>query len=665
MKKVLSLFIAAIAICNLFVFVASACAVSDNEVMSTDGLWQYEITDKGAEITTYLGNSTKITVPETLDGNTVESIGTAAFFDSKIKEITLPDTVQEIGWWAFYGCENLEHIELGSKVNTIEFGAFMNCPELDAITLSSTICKIGEDAFAVSCKISLNVYDKYSKEKVSKQKYSVNNNFKIIGFEGTIAEKYAYDNNLVFQSTGSVMFGDANCDGKIDSNDIDIIESYLKGNISLSDSQMRNCDVNADGRITEEDYLLVESCVENTMSYYSFPAAANLAESQNYLEGKTMYCDGDSVAKGTGTNIFGNDYYSYCNYVADKYGMTMTNCAVPGTTIAKQKEKTSENNKSILERVREMKGDYDVIMLDGGFNDLFQNISIGSITADEDKSGIYDEYTTAGALESICYFLNENYHDSIKLFVLCHNRNANPDQYKYWDTIKRVLDKWEIEYIDLSTKTDLSDINQTISNQYFKYRESSNKGDGVHPLAYTNRKIYGPYVAEKLNSLAQESFSLHFENKSVEIGMLEKYNAQPVSVYGFDDYELKWSSDDKSVADVDSNGLVTPKGLGTTVIRVCTVDGITAEYSVSVKFMAVDLTLNKRSVVVSEGEMFTIEGYVMSGTAAYYKEFTSSDSAVVQVSTYKGTVTAVGKGKAVITCKTCSGVKAECEVTVK
>ena len=72
---------------------------------------------------------------------------------------------------------------------------------------------------------------------------------------------------------------------------------------------------------------------------------------------------------GSGTNTMGNSTYSFCNYVAEKYNMTMTNKATPGTTLAIRKDFIGTDHRSILERVREMKGSYDVILLDGGFND--------------------------------------------------------------------------------------------------------------------------------------------------------------------------------------------------------------------------------------------------------------------------------------------------------
>ena len=78
----------------------------------------------------------------------------------------------------------------------------------------------------------------------------------------------------------------------------------------------------------------------------------------------------------------------------------------------------------------------------GGFNDLFKNVEMGAMTDINNKSGKYNEYTTAGALESICYFLDKNYKDSIKLFVLCHNCSTRIKQSQYWSLMKNILDKW-------------------------------------------------------------------------------------------------------------------------------------------------------------------------------------------------------------------------------
>ena len=345
--------------------------------------------------------------------------------------------------------------------------------------------------------------------------------------------------------------------------------------------------------------------------------------------------------------------------------MKIVNKSVSGTTLAKRKDIKSPEKRSILERVKEMKGSYDIVLLEGGFNDLFKKVEIGEVTDINDKSGNYNEYTTAGALESICYFLNHNYADSVKLFVLCHTRKANPNQYKYWNIITNVLDKWNIDYVDISSETDFCDANDEISTQYFKYNSDMKKGDGIHPLKYAAKKVYGPLVAEKLNELFLDYVDISFADENIELGLGENYYQSPVITGQYDDYSARWSSDNPAVATVNSNGEISARGIGTTKIRYCTNDGITASFTVTVKFMAMDLVLDSAKLNLISGESRALGASFLNGTTAHNLSFTSSDSTVAVVSQKSGVVTAVGRGKAVIKCKTPSGVVAQCTVTVQ
>lgn len=53
--------------------------------------------------------------------------------------------------------------------------------------------------------------------------------------------------------------GDVNCDGVVDSNDLNIVKSYLEGNGSLTDKQYRLADCNGDGVIDSADLLKIQS----------------------------------------------------------------------------------------------------------------------------------------------------------------------------------------------------------------------------------------------------------------------------------------------------------------------------------------------------------------------------------------------------------------------
>lgn len=669
MKKILSLFLVVTLLSSFALFtsnstVAQATEITSNNVAVDNGFKYIVKEDNTVEISAYSGSETSINIPEKINNMYVTSVGTAAFYNSKTTQITLPDTVTTIGWWAFYGCKLLENVQFGNSITTICYGAFMNCSSLRSASLPMSINKIEADAFAVSCTTNKNVNDIYSGLNTSFQKYTVDNTFTIEGYAGTYAQNYADDNSLVFNNIGRIMFGDVNCDGHVDETDVDELERIIQSQPALSQIKMRNSDVDLSGTLTENDVTLIKSYIENKMSYYGFSASQSQQPQTDYLNGKTLYADGDSITKGYGTNIFGSGYYSYANYLEQTYNMQLTNKAVSGTTLAKQASKTTKNTKSILERIQQMQGSYDAIVIDGGFNDVFQNIEIGSITPQNSKSGVYNEYTTTGALESICYFLTKNYPDAKKLFVLCHKRNASPTQSQYWDAITKVLEKWEINYIDFSKETSFSDVNDEITSQYFVYNSLTKSGDGTHPLKYANEKIYGPLVAEKLNSLFADQSVLSLSESSLELGVSERCSLQTVFSQQCNNPQLKWTSDDSSVAAVDENGVVYAKKIGTTTIRVTTSDNKTASCKVDVRFMALCLSLNTTELDLTIGQSFDLDSSLLKGTASHQRYYTSSNPQVASVTKSYGIVTAQSSGTATITCIAYNGAKAECTVTV-
>lgn len=78
--------------------------------------------------------------------NTIESIGRRAFYDCmSLESIELPDNVEIIADYAFYGCSQLKSIStLAKKIGDY---AFSLCSLLESITLSDNLETIGKEAF--------------------------------------------------------------------------------------------------------------------------------------------------------------------------------------------------------------------------------------------------------------------------------------------------------------------------------------------------------------------------------------------------------------------------------------------------------------------------------------------------------------------------------------
>lgn len=104
------------------------------EINTEQGFLSYEITGESAKITGYRGRDLEITLPEQAEGFPVMEIGKKAFLGNKtIRQITLPDTVERIGDWAFAHCAGLQRMILPYRYMEIGQGIFKDCLRLEQI----------------------------------------------------------------------------------------------------------------------------------------------------------------------------------------------------------------------------------------------------------------------------------------------------------------------------------------------------------------------------------------------------------------------------------------------------------------------------------------------------------------------------------------------------
>lgn len=72
-----------------------------------------------------------------------------AFSHTGIKDITIPSSVTKIGQYAFYGCDSLENVKLNEGLETIDHAVFEDCP-LKYVIIPASVKEIGIGAFEKS-----------------------------------------------------------------------------------------------------------------------------------------------------------------------------------------------------------------------------------------------------------------------------------------------------------------------------------------------------------------------------------------------------------------------------------------------------------------------------------------------------------------------------------
>ena len=111
--------------------------------------FEYQIHDSNqVTITKFIGESSEVIIPPTIDGKPVTTLGNMCFMNNMvIRSVSLPNTVIKIEGGAFFRCTKLENLNLPSSLKEIGNGAFEGSA-ISEVVFPATLTKIGMRAFA-------------------------------------------------------------------------------------------------------------------------------------------------------------------------------------------------------------------------------------------------------------------------------------------------------------------------------------------------------------------------------------------------------------------------------------------------------------------------------------------------------------------------------------
>ena len=148
-----------------------------------------------------VNSSIKLEIPSEVNKKIVKAIGEAAFKGcEQITSVTIPKTIEYIGKEAFANCTNLSELKISEDITegaAIGYSAFINCSKLTEVTIPNNVTAIFHNAFE-NCTGLKKIVIPSEVGVIGNDTFKGCTNLTIYCEEGSVAEKYAKDNNIKY-----------------------------------------------------------------------------------------------------------------------------------------------------------------------------------------------------------------------------------------------------------------------------------------------------------------------------------------------------------------------------------------------------------------------------------------------------------------------------------
>ena len=249
-------------------------------------------------------------------------------------------------------------------------------------------------------------------------------------------------------------------------------------------------------------YIAVRAVMQDGKTYYVSDYRKKLNTVANPKG--TIISFGDSIAKGTGSH-----WWTHTDMFADKYNFkTMDHkYTTSGSFISAAKAKEDHLCDMVTSTIK--KGaDYSYIFLEGGRNDYYYGMKIGSVTPNGTTK--FNKNTVCGSLETAFYHLKRYAPKSRVVFVLIHDCDNTSHIYNdagytftdYANAIVATCKKYHVGVANVFANSGFNTGNKKLCyNCTFHYNGVYPDGDGVHPTEAAYQKYYLPQVEKAIKGL--------------------------------------------------------------------------------------------------------------------------------------------------------------------